>query len=241
MKNVIILGATGGVGKILSGQLVSSGWNCFLVARKESELVSLANSLQSKYSIADCSNFIEVNLAFEQAIEALGSIDAVVNCCGSVLLKPAHMISSEEFERIISQNITTAFAAVRSAGKFMTSGGSVVLFSSAASQIGLPNHELISVAKAAVNGLVLSAAATYASKNLRFNAIAPGLTRTPMTAAIFSNENSLKFSEKMHALKRLGEPEDLVNLVEFLISDKATWITGQIIAVDGGLGSLKTN
>ncbi len=242
MKNVIILGATGGVGSDLSQRLSATGWKCFLVARHEAELISLANKLLANYAVADCSDFEQVNRVFQNATDVFGRIDAVVNCCGSVLLKPAHLVSSLEYEQVISKNITTAFATVRAAGRFLApNGGSVILFTSAASQIGLPNHEAISAAKGAVNGLVLSASATYAGKNIRFNAIAPGLTRTPMTESIFNNENSLKVSEKMHALKRLGTTDDLVNLVDFLISDRATWITGQIIAVDGGLGSLKTN
>ena len=111
--------------------------------------------------------------------------------------------------------------------------------SSAAAQIGLANHEAIAAAKGGIISLVKSAATTYSGKNIRVNAIAPGLTDTPMTAKIFANENSLKVSQKMHALPRLGAIEDQVSAIKFLINPDNSCVAGQNIAVDGGLGTLK--
>ena len=121
----------------------------------------------------------------------------------------------------------------------MNNGGSVVLISSAAAMAGLANHEAIAAAKAGIIGLTVSAAATYAPQNLRVNAVAPGLTETPLTATITNNETSRKFSESMHALGRIGKPEDVARAIVFLLNPQNSWITGQVIAVDGGLSRVR--
>lgn len=121
----------------------------------------------------------------------------------------------------------------------METGGSIVLLSSAASLEGIPYHEAIAAAKGGINALTLSAAATYASKKIRVNAIAPGLTKTRGTEFLFQNSDSLHFSEKMHPLGRLGTTSDIAQAVEFFLDPKNDWITGQILAVDGGLSKIK--
>jgi NAD(P)-dependent dehydrogenase (short-subunit alcohol dehydrogenase family) len=115
----------------------------------------------------------------------------------------------------------------------------VVLFSTAAAAVGLPNHEAIAAAKAGVEGLVRSAAATYASQGLRFNAIAPGLVRTPLSARITSSETALKASVAMHPLGRIGEPDEVASLAAWLLGPDATWATGQVYTLDGGLAALR--
>jgi len=136
-------------------------------------------------------------------------------------------------------NLTTAFAVVRAGAKsMMNDGGSIVLVSSAAARIGLANHEAIAAVKAGVIGLTLSAAATYASRGIRVNCVAPGLVRTPMTARLTSNETSLKASTAMHAMGRIGEPEDVASAIEWLLNREQGWVTGQILGIDGGLGSV---
>jgi NAD(P)-dependent dehydrogenase (short-subunit alcohol dehydrogenase family) len=114
-----------------------------------------------------------------------------------------------------------------------------VLLGTAASLIGLSNHEAIAAAKAGITGLALSAAATYASRNIRVNVVAPGLTRTPLTARLTQNEASAKASMAMHPLGRLGEPDDVARAIEFFLDPCNSWITGQVLAVDGGLSTLK--
>ena len=118
-------------------------------------------------------------------------------------------------------------------------GGSIVLFSTAAARTGLPNHEAIAAAKAGVIGLMQSAAASYASRGIRINAVAPGLVKTGLTEKIWSNEKSAAFSQGMHALGRLGEPEDVASLVQWLLDPENNWVTGQVLGVDGGLGTLR--
>ena len=118
------------------------------------------------------------------------------------------------------------------------SGGSVVLVSSAAARIGMPNHETIAAAKAGGEGLVVSAAASYANRGTRFNAVAPGLTKSNMTRHLWENESSAEASVRMHALGRLGESDEVASMIDWLLYDEAGWVTGQIFGVDGGLSSV---
>jgi NAD(P)-dependent dehydrogenase (short-subunit alcohol dehydrogenase family) len=123
----------------------------------------------------------------------------------------------------------------------MSSGGSIVLMSSAAARIGLPNHEAIAAAKAGIIGLVYSAAATYAARRVRVNAVAPGLVQTPLTEKITSNERSRGFSLALHPLGRLGEAADIASAIRWLLNPEQSWVTGQVLGVDGGLGTLKSS
>ncbi|MCX7118596.1 MAG: SDR family oxidoreductase, partial [Legionellales bacterium] len=132
-----------------------------------------------------------------------------------------------------------SFATVRAAGMHMKNGGSVVLISSAAALVGLANHEAIAAAKAGIIGLVQSAASTYANLDLRFNGVAPGMTDTPLTAGLISNDLAFKASKAMHALDRIGTPEDIARAIVFLLDPKNNWITGQVLAVDGGLSKVR--
>jgi NAD(P)-dependent dehydrogenase (short-subunit alcohol dehydrogenase family) len=154
-------------------------------------------------------------------------------------LKPAHLTSASDYQAVISASLTTAFSVVRTSAKIMPSGGSVTLVSSAAALEGLSSHEAIAAAKAGIIGLTLSAAATYAGSGLRVNAVAPGLTDTPMTKHITSNDATRRVSEAMHALGRLGTAEDIARAIVFLSAPENSWITGQVLAVDGGLSRVR--
>ena len=157
-----------------------------------------------------------------------------------MLLKPAHLTSPEEWAETIATNLGSGFATVRAAGKLMArGGGSVVLLSTAAARHGLANHEAIAAAKAGLVGLALSAAATYGPRGLRVNCVAPGLVRTPLTERITSNEASLKASVAMHSLGRIGEPEEVASAIAWLLDPEQSWVTGQVLGVDGGLGSVR--
>ena len=155
------------------------------------------------------------------------------------MLKPAHLTTRAEWDAVIAQNLTTAFSTVRAAAPLMPNGGSIVLVSTAAARVGLASHEAIAAAKAGVEGLVRSAAATYAAKGLRVNGVAPGLVETPLSERITRNEASRKASEAMHALGRLGTPEDVASAIVWLLDPAQSWVTGQIIGVDGGLGAVR--
>jgi NAD(P)-dependent dehydrogenase (short-subunit alcohol dehydrogenase family) len=142
---------------------------------------------------------------------------------------------------MLAANLGSAFAAVRAAGLVMAEqGGSIVLVSSAAARIGLANHEAVAAAKAGIEGLALAAAATYAPKGIRVNCVAPGLTRTPLTARLWQNEAVAKASAGMHALGRIGTPEEVASAIDWLLDAEQAWVTGQVIGVDGGLSRVRS-
>lgn len=227
MAHFLVIAASSGIGQATVSLLKQAGHTVWTTARDTSKITPDA--------ILDATDFQAVEAVFKQA----GDIDGVVNCSGSLFLKSAHITSKEQYQAVIDASLTTAFATVRAAGKFMNKGGSVVLISSAAAMEGLANHEAIAAAKAGILGLTLSAAASYAGQNLRVNAVAPGLTETPLTAALTGNETSRRVSEAMHALGRLGKPEDIARAIVFLLDPANDWITGQVLAVDGGLSRVR--
>ncbi len=181
-----------------------------------------------------------IDAVADAAAADLGGLTGITNCVGSILLKPAHLTSTSDWTATLATNLSSAFGCVRAAGRLMKAdGGSVVLVSSAAARIGLPNHEAIAAAKAGIIGLVLSAAATYARQKIRFNAVAPGLTRTPLAAGLVASELAEKASVAMHPLGRLGEPEDVARAIAWLLDPQQSWVTAQVIGIDGGLADVK--
>ena len=179
--------------------------------------------------------------ALEHAVAALGTIHGIVNCAGSILLKPAHLTTETEWNETINTNLTTAYATVRAGAKALGStGGSIVLCATAAARTGFVNHEAIAAAKGGVIGLTLSAAATYAARNIRVNCVAPGLVDTPLAARITGNEAARKASAAMHALGRIGRPDDVASAIAWLLDPENNWVTGQVLGVDGGLGTLRS-
>jgi NAD(P)-dependent dehydrogenase (short-subunit alcohol dehydrogenase family) len=238
--SILILGAAGGIGSALARRLASAGTRLVLAGRDAARLEALAAETGGMPAAADATKPSEVEAAAAKAVEVFGRLDGLANCAGSILLKPAHLTSEEEWDAVMAANLKSAYAAVRAAARAMTAGGSVVLVSSAAARLGLANHEAIAAAKAGVIGLTLSAAATYAPKGVRVNAVAPGLVRTPMTARITGNETALKASTALHALGRVGEPDDVASAIAWLLDPAQSWVTGQVIGVDGGLATLRS-
>jgi NAD(P)-dependent dehydrogenase (short-subunit alcohol dehydrogenase family) len=239
--NVLILGATGGIGSALARQLATLGYGLSLAARGGGRLDTLATELKAHSGPVDATKSASVEACVAMAFEQLGSLHGVVNCVGSLLLKPAHITTDEEWSGVLAANLNSSFYVLRSAaGRMMrTGGGSIVLLASAVAQRGMINHEAIAAAKAGVVGLAQSAAATYARYNLRVNCVAPGLTRTPLTESLTRHEASLKASAALHPLGRIGEPEEVASAIRWFLDPQQSWVTGQVIAVDGGLGSVQ--
>jgi NAD(P)-dependent dehydrogenase (short-subunit alcohol dehydrogenase family) len=240
-RNYLIFGAYGGIGAAVARGLAGQGARLVLSGRDEARLRSLAEELGAEAVLADATDFDAVDAAVREAQGALPSLDGVVNCVGSLLLKPAHMTKPEEWLTTVSTNLGSAFAVLRaSARPMMKTGGSLVFVSTAAASMGLANHEAIAAAKGGIDALVRSAAATYGRSGLRVNAVAPGLVETPLTARITGSESARASSEAMHALRRIGRPEDVAGAIQWLLSDASSWVTGQTLGVDGGLGSVRS-
>lgn len=238
----VIVGAAGGIGSELCRRLAARGpCRLLLAGRDAGKLDALASGLSAECLVRalDATNPAAVEAAFADATARFGPLTGAVNLCGSILLKPAHLTTDEEFAQTLATNLLTAFHVLRAAAKTMSGGGSVVLMSTVATKIGLPNHEAIAAAKGAINGLVISAAATYAARGLRVNAVAPGLVRTPLSSRLTANEATLKASTAMHPLGRIGEPGDVAAALAWLLDPATTWVTGQIVSIDGGLSSVR--
>ncbi|MDX1502647.1 MAG: SDR family oxidoreductase [Thermoanaerobaculia bacterium] len=234
-----VLAGAGGVGGALCRRLAASGHTVIVGGRRAEPVHALADEIGGVPFEVDGRDFDRVEEMLDRAGDE-GRLAGVANCAGSLLLKPAHLTTRQELEETVGANLETAFAVVRAAGRKMRSGGSVVLVSSAAASIGLPNHEAIAAAKGAVAGLTRAAAATYASRGLRVNAVAPGLVETPMTERIVRNERALESSKSLHALGRVGTADEVAAAIAWLLDGESAWITGQVWGVDGGLATLRS-
>ncbi len=240
-QHILIFGASGGIGAALARQLAAQVAQLTLVARDEAKLTALASELTAAARVCDVTDSLAVETCVDDVLNQFGRIDGVVNCVGSLLLKPAHLTTDAEWANVIAVNLTSSFHILRATTNVMmkTGGGSLVLMTSAVAQRGMINHEAIAAAKAGIVGLAQSAAATYARFNLRVNCVAPGLTRTPLTAVLTRNEASLKASTALHPLGRIGEADEVASAIRWFLDPAQKWVTGQVLAVDGGLSSVQ--
>jgi 3-oxoacyl-[acyl-carrier protein] reductase len=239
-RTFVVIGAGGSIGSSVSKTLHDQGAQLALLGRNSDSITEPADHKNVIKHPVDATNFEDVEKKISIATDHFGHIDGVVNCVGSLLLKPAHSTTEEDLKNTIDTNLGSAFATVRAVAKVIKKDASVILLSSSAAEVGIVNHEAIAAAKAAIIGLARSAAATYASRNLRFNCIAPGMVRTKLTAPITQNEVALKGSVAMHALGRIGEPDEIGRTIAFFLSPEQSWITGQVLSVDGGLSRVRT-
>lgn len=236
MSAVAVLGASGTIGSAVARKLVQSGRRVLLIGRDVEKLEPLGVELESPTAVVDFQSSQPLEAALAEHSESLGGFSGLVNGIGSLLLKPAHATSDDEFRQTIETNLFTSFALVKAGGRLLRDhGGSIVLFSSAAADLGIQNHEAIAAAKAGIVGLARSAAATYAPNNVRVNVVSPGLVRTELTRRIWENAAAAGASRELHALGRFGEPGQIASLVAWLLDPANDWITGQVIGLDGGL------
>ena len=235
----VVLGGTGSVGQSVVRQLTTGGSNVVIGVREPDKASHLAGETGCAVCRVEADDAASIDACVKAAIEKYGDVTGVVNCIGSVLLKPAHLTSDAEWHHTIATNLTSSFSLVRASAKAMRKhGGSIVLVSSAAARIGLSNHEAIAAAKAGIIGLMLSASATYANRGIRINTVAPGLVKSEMTRRLWETDQAAAASAQMHATGRLGEPDDVARAIVWLLNPGNSWVTGQTIGVDGGLGSV---
>lgn len=240
MKNIVIFGATGAIGRAISHQLAHEGAGLFLAARDDTDLSELAHGLGAKYATFDATDDASISHVITQAEQA-GPITGVIWAVGSILLKPLGKLTVNDFATTFQLNVTGAAIAVQAAAHSLKSTqGAVLLFSSVAAQQGFTAHSAIGAAKAGVEGLAL-ALATELAPDIRVNVIAPSLTKSKMAAPLLSNEIMAKGIAQSHPIRRLGEGTDFAPLAALLMDPvRSGWITGSIIPVDGGRKSLRT-
>jgi len=235
-KKYLILGATGSVGSALANLLYDDKIDCHLVARNEDEVKKVAEKLSYTYSVCDVLKLDFINDLKKDLIET--EILGIAYCVGSIDIKPLRLTKASDFVSSYVLNLVAVTDVIRSfQDNLKNNKGSVVLFSTVAAKKGFANHSIISSAKAAVEGLTVALAAELAP-NIRINCIAPSLTKSKMASSIIKNPSIEQSIAKMHPLKRLGEGADSANLANFLLTSKSSWITGQIIAVDGGRSNI---
>ncbi len=223
-KNIVIIGGNSGIGKAVAALAKESGANLFLYSR----------SGEGNYQIDITDDSSELQDLPEV-------IDGLVYCPGSINLKPFHRISMEDFKAEMDVNFFGAVKTLQACMKGLkkSEAASVVLYSTVAVQTGMGFHAGIASAKGAVEGLVRSLAAEWAPNHIRVNAIAPSLTDTPLAKQLVSTDEKRAASDKRHPLGRIGTPEDIAEATLFLLDDKSSWVTGQILHIDGGMSSLK--
>jgi NAD(P)-dependent dehydrogenase (short-subunit alcohol dehydrogenase family) len=232
---IVVVGATGGIGGALARRLAARGAQPFLVARDAGKLAALGAELDAPWQAADVTD----TAALKAAVAAAGTpLAGLAFCVGSILLKPATRLAEGDYLDAFRLNVVAAAMAVQAAIPGLVAGkGAVVLFSSVAARTGFPNHAAIGAAKAAVEGLAVSLAAELAP-NVRVNAIAPSLTQTQLAEPLTRSPQMAEAIARQHPIPRLGTAGDQAGLADFLLSDAASWITGQVIGVDGGRGAL---
>ena len=233
-EKYLIIGATGSVGSSLAEQLKNSGNDVHLVARNESDVKAIAEKLDCTYTVA---NVLEDGF-IEKVRSDINDIKGIAYCVGSIDLKPLRMVTEADMNKCMKLNLYSAIEAIKGYQESLKKNkGSIVLFSTVAAQRGFANHSIIASAKAAIEGLTVTLAAEFAP-NIRVNCIAPSLSKSKIAEPMLKNPVIAEGIAKAHPLKRLGEGKDSAALAKFLITDESSWITGQIIAVDGGRSKL---
>jgi NAD(P)-dependent dehydrogenase (short-subunit alcohol dehydrogenase family) len=228
-KTYLIVGGTSGIGNAIVKQLSASGNHVIVASREEKNLEGFANVTFQK---------LDVNESIE--LDLPESIDGLAYCPGSINLKPFHRIKEEDFLAEYQLNAMGAVKVIQHALPKLkkADNASIVLFSTVAVQTGLTFHTSVAMAKGALEGLGRALASELAPK-IRVNLVAPSLTDTPLANSLLSSDEKRKANADRHPLKKIGTTEDIANAAMYLLTDQSSWMTGQVLHIDGGMSRLK--
>ena len=233
-KNILIVGASSGIGLATATLLHGLGAHLYTASRHLSPELQALGTTHIAFDATQ-----PVGTALDGLPEVL---HGVAYCPGSIKLRPFERIPAEDFQADFDLNVLGAVRVLQACMKRLKKaegGAAVVLFSTVAADTGMSFHASIATAKAAVEGLTRALAAEYAAVGVRVNCVAPSLTNTPLAAALLGTPEKAEAGAKRHPLQRIGQPQDLAYMTSFLLSDHSSFITGQVMAVDGGMGRLK--
>ena len=240
-KVALVTGAAGGVGQAVAAKLAAAGWQLVLVSRDAARLRDAYGDSHLQIA-ADCSSVSGARQVFELARANGMQATALAHCVGNIRLGALHRMAEGDFMDCLGANLISAFhtlAAFVGGLRDAKAAGAAVLVSSAAARIGTPNHEAVAAAKAGLEGLVRGAAATYASAGIRVNAVAPGIMDTPAAAGLIGGAAAREAAARQYPLPGIGTPDELAELMVWLLSAKAARVTGQVWSLDGGFSSIR--
>lgn len=231
-KTILVIGGSSGIGLAVVKQLVAQEATVITASRHQSEELTKTGA---KYLTIDVTSDISA------LNELPDTLHGLIYCPGTINLKPFPRLSEADFLNDLQINVLGAVRVLHATIKSLkkADGASVVLFSTVAANVGMNFHASIATAKSALQGLTVSLAAEFAPSRIRFNAIAPSLTDTPLAQNLLATAEKKEASDKRHPLGRVGTPDDIAAMSVFLLSDQASWLSGQIIGVDGGMSKLR--
>ena len=228
-----MVGASSGIGLAITQSLIKSRAKVITASRHISEELKQLDTQHITLDVLQMDNELQDQLPNE--------LHGLVYCPGSIRLKPFERLPLEDFRKDLELNVLGAVQVLKASIPLLkkVDGASVVLFSTVAVKLGMPFHASIATAKAAVEGLTVSLAAEYASSKIRFNALALSLTETPLASQLLSTPEKTEAAAKRHPLQRVGKPGDAAEAALYLLSDSSSWMTGQVLHLDGGMSSIK--
>lgn len=231
-RNYLIIGGGTGIGNALIQEIMRTDEEAGIYA---------ASRKINEADLPDKVNPITYDVLGEEKLEGLpDELHAMAYCPGSINLQPFKRFSVEDLRKEIELNYLGGVKVLLQIIDKLkrTKSGSVLFFSTVAVQMGLPFHSAVSASKGALEGLVRSLAAEYAP-SVRFNAIAPSLTDTPLAKNLLSSDKKRESNAERNPMKKIGTPQDIANVGAYLLSDRSDWVTGQVMGIDGGMGSTR--
>ncbi|WP_296704500.1 SDR family oxidoreductase [Algoriphagus sp.] len=231
MKNYLIVGASSGIGKSLANKLAESGHQVFATYNEHPIENDSPNISYSQLNVID--DELDLNFLPEK-------LDGIAYCPGSINLKPFARIKPEAFIEDFNLQVVGAVKVLQAVASRLKAAenASVVLFSTVAVQLGFNFHSQVAASKGAIEGLTRSLAAEWAP-SIRVNAIAPSITDTPLASKLLGSDEKKEANAQRHPLKKIGSPEDIAEMATFLLSNQSSWMSGQVLHVDGGMSSIK--